>query len=183
MGAHQEGAGASPPQPQKKENHLQLYYWLVSLLSLVHWLSDCVAAESTASVWADGSVSERERARGGQTAELRGSSRMLAAAIRAAWTLELFVPTVFFLLKSLLCGHRRVHSRLHCVFWWVVLWWGSFQSQNTESWVNIIIIVIITTGHCWGKKHTDRTVVHHHQVHFIISGNLRTVVTLTLTYQ
>ena len=80
MGAHQEGAGASPPQPQEKENHLQLYYWLVSLLSLVHRLSDCVAAESTASVWADGSVSERE----GQTAELRGSSRMLAAAIRAA---------------------------------------------------------------------------------------------------
>lgn len=65
MGAHQEGAGASPPQPQKKENHLQLYYWLVSLLSLVHRLSDCVAAESTASVWADGSVSERERAREG----------------------------------------------------------------------------------------------------------------------
>lgn len=63
MGAHQEGAGASPPQPQKKENHLQLYYWLVSLLSLVHRLSDCVAAESTASVWADGSVSERERER------------------------------------------------------------------------------------------------------------------------
>lgn len=63
MGAHQEGAGASPPQPQKEENHLQLYYRLVSLLSFVHRLSDCVAAEGSASVWADGSVSERERER------------------------------------------------------------------------------------------------------------------------
>lgn len=31
MGAHKEGAGAASPQPQEKENHLQLYNWFVLL--------------------------------------------------------------------------------------------------------------------------------------------------------
>lgn len=29
VGAHKEGAGAAPPQPQEEENHLQLYDWFV----------------------------------------------------------------------------------------------------------------------------------------------------------
>lgn len=31
MGAHQEGAGPSPPQSQEEENHLQLHYWWATL--------------------------------------------------------------------------------------------------------------------------------------------------------
>lgn len=45
VGAHQEGAGAAPPQPQEEENHLQLYYWFVSLAHI------SVLAAKIWSVW------------------------------------------------------------------------------------------------------------------------------------
>lgn len=35
VGAHQEGAGAAPPQPQEEENHLQLHHRSVSATTLV----------------------------------------------------------------------------------------------------------------------------------------------------